>query len=41
LIAIPFLYEWNSGFLNWVRSTTGQERASVLDDTAPAGAGAR
>ncbi len=32
LIAIPFLYEWKSGYLNWVRSSTGQERSSVLDE---------
>lgn len=31
LIAIPFLYEWKSGYLDWVRSSTGQQRASALD----------
>lgn len=25
LIAIPFLYEWKSGYLNWVRSSSAQE----------------
>ncbi|MBU0719628.1 MAG: NADH-quinone oxidoreductase subunit A [Planctomycetes bacterium] len=34
LIAIPFLYEWKSGYLNWVRASTGQERRSVLDEKA-------
>ncbi|MCG3132842.1 MAG: NAD(P)H-quinone oxidoreductase subunit 3, chloroplastic [Phycisphaerae bacterium] len=24
LIAIPFLYEWSSGYLDWVRASTGQ-----------------
>ena len=33
LIAIPFLYEWKSGYLDWVRACTGQERESVLEDT--------
>ena len=32
LIAIPFLYEWKSGYLNWVRSSTAQQRESVLED---------
>lgn len=36
LIAVPFLYEWKSGYLNWVRSSTGQQRASALD--GPGGA---
>lgn len=31
LIAIPFAYEWKSGYLNWVRDVSGQERSSVLD----------
>jgi len=26
LIAIPFLYEWKSGYLNWVRSSAAQEQ---------------
>lgn len=34
LIAIPFLYEWRSGYLDWVRASTGQRRKSVLDDGA-------
>ena len=32
LIAIPFLYEWKSGYLNWVRASTGQERTTALED---------
>ena len=36
LIAIPFLYEWKSGYLNWVRASTGQERSSMLEETSPA-----
>jgi NADH-quinone oxidoreductase subunit A len=39
LIAIPFLYEWKSGFLNWVRATSGQRRRSRLEEGAPAAAG--
>lgn len=39
LIAIPFLYEWKSGFLNWVRATTRQEGVSVLEETTPAAVG--
>jgi len=31
LIAIPFLYEWKSGYLNWVRACGQKERASVLE----------
>ena len=30
LIAIPFMYEWKSGYLDWVRSSTGQKHESVL-----------
>jgi NADH-quinone oxidoreductase subunit A len=37
LIAIPFLYEWNAGYLNWVRACTGQKRQSVLEEAAVAG----
>ncbi len=33
LIAIPFAYEWKSGYLDWVRASTGQERESVLDES--------
>ena len=33
LIAIPFVYEWRSGYLDWVRAATGQRRGSVLDDS--------
>ena len=32
LIAIPFLYEWKSGYLTWVRASTGQRKTSLLDD---------
>ena len=35
LIAIPFLYEWKSGYLNWVRDSTAQERRSVLEEAEP------
>jgi NADH-quinone oxidoreductase subunit A len=35
LIAVPFLYEWKSGYLNWVRACTGQKRDSVLDAPQP------
>ena len=31
LIAVPFLYEWKSGYLDWVRASTGQRRETVLD----------
>jgi len=34
LIAIPFLYEWNSGYLNWVRAITGQRRSSELEESS-------
>ena len=36
LIAIPFLYEWKSGYLDWVRASTGQRRESVLDEAESA-----
>lgn len=39
LIAIPFLYEWKSGYLNWVRASTGQRRTSVLEETDVASRG--
>ncbi len=32
LLAIPFLYEWKSGYLDWVRASTGQRRASILEE---------
>jgi NADH-quinone oxidoreductase subunit A len=32
LIAIPFLYEWRMGYLDWVRASTGQRRTSILDE---------
>jgi len=40
LIAIPFLYEWKSGYLTWVRASTAQQRSSVLEDVEPAPSGA-
>ena len=36
LIAIPFLYEWKSGYLNWVRDYSAQERPSVLEPSEEA-----
>lgn len=39
LIAIPFAYEWKSGYLNWVRASSAQERSSVLEEAEPAAAG--
>jgi len=30
LIAVPFLYEWKSGYLDWVRACGGQKRDSAL-----------
>jgi NADH-quinone oxidoreductase subunit A len=39
LIAIPFLYEWKSGYLDWVRASTGQRRESVLEEAAAASEG--
>ena len=35
LIAIPFLYEWKSGFLSWVRASDAQERPSEPAESAP------
>jgi NADH-quinone oxidoreductase subunit A len=35
LIAIPFVYEWRSGYLDWVRASTGQERHAPLEAEAP------
>lgn len=39
LIAVPFLYEWKSGYLDWVRASTGQRRVSVLEETTVAETG--
>lgn len=39
LIAIPFMYEWKSGYLVWVRSSKAQHRRSVLEESSPAPAG--
>ncbi len=36
LIAIPFLYEWKSGYLCWVRASSAQTRSSLLEE--PTGA---
>ena len=33
LIAIPFLYEWKSGYLDWVRAFTAHERPSALESS--------
>ena len=41
LIAIPFLYEWRSGYLDWVRASTGQHRKSILEEAAESQASAR
>ena len=30
LIAVPFMYEWKSGYLDWIRSTAGQQRERHL-----------
>jgi NADH-quinone oxidoreductase subunit A len=41
LIAVPFLYEWKSGYLEWVRSYSAQEPpASAATSTAAAKASA-
>lgn len=32
LIAIPFVYEWSSGYLDWVRAATGQRRTTLLEE---------
>ena len=29
LIAIPFLYEWHSGYLHWVRSSSDHSQSSI------------
>lgn len=31
LIAIPFVYEWSSGYLDWVRASTGQRGQRSLE----------
>ena len=36
LIAIPFLYEWKSGYLSWVYSSSAQKSDSVLEETREA-----
>lgn len=36
LLAVPFLYEWKSGYLDWVRASSGQRRASVLEEAGTA-----
>ena len=35
LIAIPFGYEMASGYLSWVRASSGQRRSSVLEASEP------
>ncbi len=39
LIAIPFLYEWKSGFLVWVRDSTAQRSETVLREPDAAATG--
>ena len=44
LIAVPFLYEWKSGYLEWVRSSSAQAppaSAATTDAAARASAAAR
>jgi len=36
LIAIPFAYEWKSGYLTWVRSSVGQKHKPLLTDKVEA-----
>jgi NADH-quinone oxidoreductase subunit A len=36
LIAIPFLYEWKSGYLEWVRSSSAQPHQAGRDAGSPA-----
>jgi NADH-quinone oxidoreductase subunit A len=31
VIAVPFLYEWKSGYLDWVRASSGQRRTAGLE----------
>ena len=41
LIAIPFLYEWHSGYLHWVRSSSDHSKSSILaSGEEPGGGGA-
>lgn len=35
LIAIPFLYEWKSGYLDWVRASSGQRKPVGLETEKP------
>ncbi len=39
LIAIPFLYEWKSGYLDWVRASSGQRFESALKEPETPAAG--
>jgi NADH-quinone oxidoreductase subunit A len=36
LIAIPFLYEWKAGYLDWVRASTGQRELRDAKEIAVA-----
>jgi len=36
LIAVPFLYEWKSGYLDWVRASTGQRTLRDHEELAAA-----
>jgi NADH-quinone oxidoreductase subunit A len=35
LLAVPFAYEWKSGYLEWVRASSAQQRPSMLGESAP------
>jgi NADH-quinone oxidoreductase subunit A len=39
LLAIPFAYEWKSGYLDWVRASTGQHREDLLEEDSLADVG--
>ncbi len=39
LIAIPFAYEWKSGYLTWVRASSGQRHKPLLKDKVEMAAG--
>ena len=36
LIAVPFVYEWHSGYLEWVRASTAQRRRAPRTAPGPA-----
>jgi NADH-quinone oxidoreductase subunit A len=35
LIGLPFLYEWHSGYLTWVRASSAQDNRSGTEGRAP------